>query len=255
MGNAIRSRRVVASGNNSSVNIEVVDYYSDLPPANTVPYEFYWVNNSQGTAWLPGSLGGTYYPAGLYYSNGVNWEYIDVPYQATLVEVDAGLIEDKFVSPYTFTQANKWTTKEDVTNKSTDTNLGTSNTLYPTQNAVKEYVDNNINITGNLTVNIQNSGYVIESATSVYYTVTYPFTLDKWYLVGNTTGSILLAVKNNGVDMIGAGNAPTLSSAQRDYQTITGWTDNTVVEGDELEFIVSSASTLTQVTLNIKIII
>jgi hypothetical protein len=34
-------------------------------------------------------------------------------------------------------------TPENVTNKSTSTSLGTSNTLYPTQNAVKTYVDNN----------------------------------------------------------------------------------------------------------------
>lgn len=34
--------------------------------------------------------------------------------------------------------------KEDVANKSTSTMLGTSNTLYPTQNAVKTYVDNQI---------------------------------------------------------------------------------------------------------------
>lgn len=32
-------------------------------------------------------------------------------------------------------------TPEDVANKSTTTTLGTSNTLYPTQNAVKTYVD------------------------------------------------------------------------------------------------------------------
>jgi hypothetical protein len=32
--------------------------------------------------------------------------------------------------------------KEDVSNKSTDVNLGSSNTLYPTQNAVKTYTDN-----------------------------------------------------------------------------------------------------------------
>lgn len=31
--------------------------------------------------------------------------------------------------------------KEDVSNKSTDTSLGTSDTLYPSQNAVKQYVD------------------------------------------------------------------------------------------------------------------
>lgn len=34
--------------------------------------------------------------------------------------------------------------KEDISNKSTTTTLGTSNTLYPTQNAVKTYVDTEI---------------------------------------------------------------------------------------------------------------
>ncbi|MBT8182460.1 MAG: hypothetical protein KJO53_12815, partial [Eudoraea sp.] len=34
--------------------------------------------------------------------------------------------------------------KEDLANKSTDINLGTSNTLYPSQNAVKTYVDNQV---------------------------------------------------------------------------------------------------------------
>ena len=36
-------------------------------------------------------------------------------------------------------------TPEDVANKSTSTSLGTSNTLYPTQNAVKSYVDAAVN--------------------------------------------------------------------------------------------------------------
>jgi len=35
-------------------------------------------------------------------------------------------------------------TKENLSNKSTSTTLGTSNTLYPTQNAVKTYVDTSI---------------------------------------------------------------------------------------------------------------
>lgn len=37
-----------------------------------------------------------------------------------------------------------YSTKEDLANKSTSTALGTSNTLYPTQNAVKIYVDNQV---------------------------------------------------------------------------------------------------------------
>jgi hypothetical protein len=39
---------------------------------------------------------------------------------------------------------NALNAKEDVANKSTDTALGTSDTLYPTQNAVKTYVDNEV---------------------------------------------------------------------------------------------------------------
>lgn len=55
--------------------------------------------------------------------------------------------------------------KEDVANKSTDTNLGTSDTLYPTQNAVKTYVDNNV---GGLNV-IASSNLTSQSTSSTSY--------------------------------------------------------------------------------------
>jgi len=32
-----------------------------------------YVRNAQGTQWLPGSLGGNYYPSGIYLYNGTNW--------------------------------------------------------------------------------------------------------------------------------------------------------------------------------------
>ena len=35
--------------------------------------EFAIVEESQGTAWLPWTLGGTYYPQGTYYWNGSEW--------------------------------------------------------------------------------------------------------------------------------------------------------------------------------------
>lgn len=79
----------------------VVANYSALPDPTTVSGKFYWVSNSQGTSWLPGILGGTYYNSGTYYSNGTTWEFINVPYQATQDEVDAGLNNDKFVTPLT----------------------------------------------------------------------------------------------------------------------------------------------------------
>lgn len=83
----------------------VVANYSALPSAASAADEFYFVESPQGTAWLPGSLGGTYYPAGLYYSNGVSWFYAESPYQATQAAVNAGLITDQFVSPFTLANA------------------------------------------------------------------------------------------------------------------------------------------------------
>lgn len=90
------------------LNITIVANYSALPNPTTVTGKYYWVSNSQGTRWLPGSLGGTYYNSGLYFSNGATWEFMEVAYQATQSEVNSGLIYDKFVTPLTFANADKW---------------------------------------------------------------------------------------------------------------------------------------------------
>lgn len=85
--------------------ITVVANYSALPAVGTVTGQFYWCSASQGTKWLPGALGGTYYSAGMYYSNGVSWEFLDVPYNATQAEVNTGTNTDKFVTPATLASA------------------------------------------------------------------------------------------------------------------------------------------------------
>ena len=86
--------------------------YSSLPSANTVPYQIWVVENSEGTQWLPGSLGGTYYPEGVYISDGTKWIYHKDNYQATQSEVNNGIISTKWISPFTFENANKWNTKQ-----------------------------------------------------------------------------------------------------------------------------------------------
>ncbi len=101
------------SGSGGS-SIIVVANYSALPDPTTVSGEFYWVSNSQGTKWLPGSLGGTYYNSGLYYSNGTTWEFMNVPYQATQLEVDTGTNTDKFVTPKTFNDSAQLALKQDL---------------------------------------------------------------------------------------------------------------------------------------------
>ena len=83
--------------------ITVVANYSALPAVASVLGDFYWCSASQGTSWLPGGLGGTYYSAGLYYSNGVTWEFLAVPYQATQAVVHTGTVTDQFVTPATLT--------------------------------------------------------------------------------------------------------------------------------------------------------
>jgi len=93
-------------GGGGGTSITVVANYSALPDPTTVSGQFYWCENSQGTAWLPGSLGGTYYSAGMYYSNGVSWSFIAVPYQATQDEVNTGTNTDKFVTPSTLSNSN-----------------------------------------------------------------------------------------------------------------------------------------------------
>jgi hypothetical protein len=85
--------------------INLAANYAALPDPTTVSGEFYYVQAASGTAWLPGTLGGTYRKAGLYYSNGVAW-LVDVnPWEASQADVDAGVITDEFVSPATLSLA------------------------------------------------------------------------------------------------------------------------------------------------------
>ena len=109
--NGGRVLKVIITGGST---ITVVANYSALPAANTQTGKFYWCENSQGTWWLPGNMGGNYYPNGLYYSNGTTWEWMESPYQATQAEVDAGTNDDKFVTPLTLFNAAQWNTKFDV---------------------------------------------------------------------------------------------------------------------------------------------
>ena len=96
------------SGGGSAVNIIHVANYSALPDPTTVSLnDIYVCDDSQGTQWLPGSWGGTYYPEGDYYSNGVKWVYGKNPYQATQGAVNAGVVTDQFVTPNTLANVSK----------------------------------------------------------------------------------------------------------------------------------------------------
>lgn len=94
--------------------INVVSSYSELPIVSSVPSSFYFCTNSQGTKWLPGDIGGTYYPKGIYYSNGISWSYVESPYQSTQEEANEGIANNKFITPNTLVNHSKWALKTDL---------------------------------------------------------------------------------------------------------------------------------------------
>lgn len=104
---------IVGGESGGSAIIEVANY-SALPNPIGLGGVTYAVVASQGTKWLPGSLGGTYYPKGLYYSDNTNWVFTETPYNANQATVDIGINDDSFVTPKTFTNASKWNTKQDA---------------------------------------------------------------------------------------------------------------------------------------------
>jgi len=130
-----------AVGGGSSATFISIANFSALPDPTTVSGKFYWVASKQGTY-----LFGTLKPKGLYYSNGVSWEFRGDPEFATQADVDAGIISEKWVSPLTFENASKWNNYEtttllsarDTANRNTDNHTnGTTNKVYTTVEKTK----------------------------------------------------------------------------------------------------------------------
>ena len=64
-------------GGGSTPTTQIIRYnvlnYSGLSALTPNAGEFAYVQNEQGTKWLPGTMGGTYYASGLYYYTGTTW--------------------------------------------------------------------------------------------------------------------------------------------------------------------------------------
>lgn len=85
---------------------------------------------------------------------------------------------------------------------------------------------------------------------TITWSITLPYakTFTQWKIngwsaaAGTGTGSIQLKLAKNGVDMVGAGNKPLLSSASSNSATISGWTSTSAVAGDILTISIVGAS-------------
>lgn len=99
--------------------------FSALPDPTTVSlYDVYVVDNSQGNRFWYGSIGGTYYPAGAYYSDLTKWVYSESASKATQAEVNTGTDTEKYLTPETFTAASKWGGYVPYTGATSNVNLG-----------------------------------------------------------------------------------------------------------------------------------
>jgi hypothetical protein len=116
----------------------------------------------------------------------------------------------------------------------------------------------NIGVVG---VVIDGSGSAIAAGTTSYITVPYSGTITEWTLIADQSGSIVIDVWKDTyanfpptvADTIAGSEKPTLSSANKNQDTnLTTWT-TAVSAGDVIAFSVDSASTVTRVTLTLKI--
>lgn len=252
-------------------DITVVANYSALPNPTTVSGEFYWCSASQGTSWLPGSLGGTFYNSGLYYSNGTTWEFLNVPYNATQAEVDTGTDNTKFVTPKTFNDASKWSTKQNIgivvsssLTASNDTNYNVvANATFtdPTPVEGKGYVV----FVRNGTATIGGVGYAVGRIIyRVFHSGAWSSTVyvDKDYVDGKVADSITngvttiapsqnavfdaLALKSdlNSPTFTGTPSAPTPTANDNSTKiATTAYVDNSVVVTKVLNADVTTTST------------
>lgn len=103
-----------------------VENYSALPDPALHSGEYFHVVNSEGQKFWPNWLGGAdYYPEGFYWSDGAVWDYIgEFPYQATQVQVDAGVENTLYVTPATLSAATT-VSHPGHTHPATDIGLGT----------------------------------------------------------------------------------------------------------------------------------
>jgi len=109
----------------TTVEIIHVANFSALPDPTTVGlYDIYIVDNAQGNKFWYGSIGGTYYPAGAYYSDLTKWIYSESASKATQAEVNAGTDTEKYVTPETLVNASKWSSYVPYTGAVENVELG-----------------------------------------------------------------------------------------------------------------------------------
>jgi len=114
-------------------------------------------------------------------------------------------------------------------------------------------------LTQSLTFVVDGGGSVITTGSKGYVEVPFDGTINRVTVLGDQSGSIVVDIKKSTysgfptTSSIVASAPPTLSSAQKSQDsTLTGWT-TAITAGDVLEYSVTSASTVTRVTVSLRV--
>lgn len=108
-------------------------------------------------------------------------------------------------------------------------------------------------VTDGIGVTLDGQGSGISIGSKGFVTIPYACIINEWFLSANISGSIVIDVKRGGTSIIGAGNKPTLASAISGNAVVSGWTSTSIAVGDIIEWNVDSASTISNITLTIKV--
>jgi hypothetical protein len=155
-------------------------------------------------------------------------------------------------------------TPEDVANKSTSASLGTSNTLYPTQNAVKSYVDTAVNSVissgtpESVTLFIDATPDVITTGKKAQKVIPFNCYVSEWYIISGQTGSIEFDIRKSSFSsypststIITSGPPELISQSKNSNTSVTGWVS--ISSGDVLEIFVSSNDIIQNIGLYITL--
>jgi len=115
---------------------------------------------------------------------------------------------------------------------------------------------------GSLGITVDGGGSVIQTGNKGFITIPYDCTISSWWLTADVSGSIVIDIwkaawasfpPSSGNSICG-GAKPTLSSQQNNKnESLAGWT-TAIAAGDVLAFNVDSVSTVTKVTLVLKVV-
>ncbi len=107
--------------------------------------------------------------------------------------------------------------------------------------------------TGTIGLTVDGQGATVSTGSKGFVTIPYNCIIANWYVSASSSGSIQFDIKRSGTSIVGSGNKPLLSSAQNGNAAASGWTSVSVSEGDVLEWVIDSATTITNATVVLKV--